>query len=207
MSIIAMPATLVIGDFSIGQRRFDMTEMSGETGNTKARLKGPPRWQLSMAAPSNGLQLANASIWEALLLQLRGGVNHMSAWDIARPLPRGSCRGTMTLNGAHSAGAVSLSISVTGQTGLTLLMGDWLQVGTGLTGQLFKVMADATAGASTIVVTVEPPMRIGMSDATAVNYTNALCHYKMVSPTAQWSVNPGFNTIRGFAADFIEQWA
>lgn len=209
MTIIAMSSTLagIIGDFRMGQKRFDLNEMSDSTGATKTRLLGPPRWQLGIAAPSNGLSLANASEWEATILLLRGGVNHFSAWDINRPLPRGTARGTWTLNGAHSAGATSISIAATGQNLLTLLKGDWFQIGSGLTGQLVKVVADTSFSTSVATVTVEPPLRTGYTGGTAITYNQALAHYKMITDAPQWSVRPGWNTQTGYAIDLMEQWS
>ena len=208
MSIIAMPAGLLCGSFSIGQHRYDLTEVSESTGASQARSLGPPRWLLSMSAPDRGLSETNAALWEAMILQLRGNTNFLSAWDIVKVAPRGTCRGTMTLSGAHAQGATSVVIAVTGQSGNTLIAGDWLQIGTGTSSQLVKVMATATAGASTITVVVEPPIRpaAGFSGGTAVTWDKALGHYKLVSEAAQWSYVPGFNTVSGFAIDLMEQW-
>lgn len=210
MAIITMPAIVAAncGEFSIGQRRFDLEEMSESSGATQARVLGPPRWQLSISSPSVGMSLAVASEWEAMLMLLRGKVNHLAAWDIVRFAPRGTCRGVMTLSGAHAQGATSLLIAVTGQSGLTLLKGDWLQLGTGTTSQLFKLVADATAGASNITVTVEPPVRPvgGFAGGTSVTWDKPLCHYKLASEAPSWSYRPGFNTQTGFALDLVEQW-
>jgi hypothetical protein len=195
MSIIAMPATLVVGAFSIGQKRFDVTEISDSSGASQARLLGPPRWTLSMASPGE-LSLAQASVWEAMILQLRGQVNFLSAWDIVRTRPRGTLSGSIT--GTISLGSTSLTLS--GQSG-TLLQGDWLQVGSGTSGQLFKAVADMSGG----VVTVEPPARVAFSGAS-VSYNPALGHYKLISEVAQWNYQPGSNAVQGFAIDLMEQW-
>jgi hypothetical protein len=161
-----------------------------------------------MAAPNIGLSEADAAVWEAMILQLRGGVNHLAAWDIVKNAPRGTCRGTMTLSGAHAQGVTALTIAVTGQTGLTLVPGDWLQIGSGTGGQLVKVVVGGTAGAATIAVTVEPPIRpaAGYAGATAVTWDKALGHYKLVSALPQWNYVPGINTVAGFAIDLVEQW-
>ena len=208
MAIIAMSTSLRCGMYAFGQRRFDVAEMSDSTGATQARLLGPPRWTLSMAAPNIGLSEADAAVWETMILSLRGGVNFLSAWDIVKNAPRGTCRGTMTLSGAHAQGATTVLIAVTGQSGLTLVPGDWLQIGSGTTGQLVKVMAGGTAGAATISVVVEPPIRpaAGYAGGTAVTWDKALGHYKLVSPAAQWNWVPGMNTVAGFAIDLVEQW-
>lgn len=208
MSVITMSTALIVGAFSIGQHRFDLSEVSESTGAAQARALGPQRWSMSLAAPNNGISQTAAAVWEAMILQLRGNTNHLAAWDIAKPAPLGTCRGAMTLSGAHAQGVTSLSIAVTGQSGLTLLPGDWLQIGSGTGGQLVKVMTGGTANASTITVVVEPPIRpaAGYAGATAVTWDKALGHYKMMTPSPQWNYVPGFNTVAGFALDLLEQW-
>jgi hypothetical protein len=200
-----MPTTLLFAPtgVTIAQKRFDLSTMSEASGNTQERLGAPPRWALSLRAPEN-MTPTNAAIWETVSIQLRGRVNHLSAWDPGRPAPRGTCRGTMTLSGTHNAGVTALTIAVTGQSGNTLLAGDWLQIGSGLTGQLVKITVAGTAGASTIAVTVEPPLRIQYAGATAVTWDKALGHYKQTS-SPQWSYRTR-DLLTGFSLDLLESW-
>jgi hypothetical protein len=142
-----------------------------------------------------------------MLLQLRGGVNHLSVYDPVRTAPQGTMRGTLTLNGTHGGGIVALSVTGGGgQAGATLKAGDWLQIGSGLgTSQLVKVMADATAnGSGVISLTVEPPLRGGFSSGTAVTWNKTLGYYKQTSEPA-WSYAPA-RMAGGYAADLLESW-
>jgi hypothetical protein len=207
MTVIALPAGLRIGGFTIGQARYDLAEMSDATGSMSARLFGPPRWKLGLAS-TDGLTMEQAATWEALVLQLRGGVNHLTVHDVVRPQPIGTMRGTMTLNGSHSAGAVALSVTAgAGQAAKTLLAGDWLQLASGLgTSQLVKVMAAATSnGSGVIALTVEPPLRIAFSGGAAVTWDRPVAYYKQLS-TPQWAYQPG-RTMGGFAVDLLESWS
>jgi len=72
---------------------------------------------------------------------------------------------------------------------------------------MVKIIADATAGASTITVFFEPPLRTAFSGAAAVSYSQALAYFKMLSDAPQWAAVPGFNTQAGYAIDLVEQWA
>lgn len=209
MAIITMPTNLILGSFNIAQARFDLSEMSETTGASQDRSFGPPRWRLSISAPS-ALSIESSAVWEALILKLRGRVNHLAAWDIMKPAPRGTMRGTLTLSGAHAQGATVLNITGgAGQAGTTLLAGDWIQVGSGTGGQLFKVVTDATAnGAGLIAATVEPPVRpvAGFAGGTAVTWDKALGHYKVTTQAPQWGYVPSVNAQSGFALDLMEQW-
>lgn len=207
----ALVATLGVGGVSWGQRRFDVAGGNDANGNTQDRLGAPPRWTLTLAAP-DAIEVDKAVLWETLLLQLRGRVNHLAAWDPKRPAPRGTMRGTMTINGAHSAGATTVNIIVTGtgQVGATLLAGDPLQLGTGLgTSQLVRVVTGGTAvntaGNSTIGVTVEPPLRVALSGGAAVTWDKALAYFKQASDAAMWTYYTG-RAMQGFSLDLIERW-
>jgi hypothetical protein len=206
VSIITLPTGLRIAECSVGQARYDMAEMSDATGHAAARLFGPPRWRMQLRSHPS-LTLAQAAQWEAMLLQLRGGVNHLAFADPVRKVPQGTMRGTLTLDGAHGAGVVALSVSGGGgQAATTLKAGDWLQLGSGLgTSQLVKVMSDATAnGSGVIALTVEPPLRSAFSGGAAVTWNSPLAYYKQLGePT--WSYAPG-RTAGGFALDLLESW-
>lgn len=207
MAIITLPTTLLAGTFTIGQKRYDLDEISDPSGNVASRLLGPPRWRLSMSSPDKASE-ARSKVWQVMLMQLRGKVNHLAAWDIARPAPLGTMRGSLTLSATAAAGATSISVTGgAGQAGTTMLAPDWLQLGSGLGSQTVMVMADATAnGSGVIVLTIEPPLRVGFTSGTVVTWDKPLVHYKMISEPANWQYDAGWLTKSGYALDFLEQW-
>ena len=208
MAIINQLDAMLIARLSMGVRRFDIHEMSGETGDSADRLLGAPRWLLSIQSPE-AVDAAAMDLWRQLIVKLRGRVNFLAAWDKGRPAPRGTMRGTMLLSGAIVKGATTLTIDAgAGQAGTTLLAGDWLQIGSALTGQLVMVVDDATAnGAGVIVVNFEHPIRLqaGYAGSTAITWDKALGHYKLTSESAMWVMDGGLKQ-GGAAADFMEQW-
>jgi hypothetical protein len=209
MAIITWPAALAVpAECSISQARYDMAENSDATGHRADRLFGPPRWRMALRS-IDAFTLAQAGVYEAMLLKLRGSVNHLAMFDPARQAPQGTLRGTLTLTGSHAAGATSLVIAAgAGQAGKTLLQGDWLQLSSGVgTSQLIKAVADATAdGAGAITATIEPPLRIGFAGGTTVTWDKPLGYYKQLG-TPQWSYRPGMRYKQaGFALDLLESW-
>lgn len=210
MSIITWPATLrVPAEFTISQARFDIVESSDATGAQADRLFGPPRWRVALRSVE-GFTLAEAGVWEAMLLQLRGGINRLALFDPVRTAPQGTMRGTMTLNGLHNAGVTAISVTAgAGQAGQTLLPGDWLQIGSGLgTSQLVKVMSAAAAnGSGVIALNIEPPLRIGFSTGAAVTWDRPVCHYRQLG-VPQWGYRAGLRIKSGgFALDLLEAWS
>jgi hypothetical protein len=111
MSIITWPTTLsTAAEFTLGQQRYDVTESSDSTGADAARLLGPPRWTVSLRSV-DAVPLAEAGAWEAMLLQLRGRVNHLALHDPVRAVPQGNLRGSPILNATAAAGARSLVLA------------------------------------------------------------------------------------------------
>lgn len=211
MSIVAMQPGLLVARITMGIRRFDIHEMSAETGDSADRILGVPRWLLTINSP-DAIDAAAMDLWRQILVKLRGRTNFLSAWDVGRPEPRGTMRGSMTLSGAIVKGASSMTIGTGGagggQAGTTLKAGDWLQIGSGLTGQLVMVVDDATAdGAGAITVNFEHPVRLlaGYAGGTTVTWDKSLGHYKMTSETAQWTMDGGLKQ-GGAGASFMEQW-
>jgi hypothetical protein len=199
MAIITLPTGMLFGAGSgMGQRRYDQQTGSDSTGAGQARSFGPPRWRLSLISPAK-LRPAEAALWEAVLLGLRGRLNHLAAHDVGKPAPLGTRRGTLTLGAAASAGDTSINVTGSG----TLLTGDWLGIGSGLgTSQLVKVMADA-AGAT---VVIEPPLRTAFSGGAAVTWDKPVAYYKTTSDPGLWTYNAG-GLQSNFALDLLEQWA
>lgn len=121
MSIVTWPTGLSVpASFTLGQQRYDMTESSDSTGADAARLLGPPRWTVSLRSVEL-MPLADAGLWEAMLLQLRGRVNHLAVYDPVRVAPRGTLRGAPTLNATVSAGATS-AVLANVRNGVNLLV-------------------------------------------------------------------------------------
>jgi hypothetical protein len=208
MAVITPPSTLAIGAQRIEQVTYDMTETSDVTGSMSVRIGGLPRWRMTVGMPTP-LEPARADVWKALVLQLRGRINHLAMWDGQRPQPRGTMRGTMTLSAGASAGATSVSITAgAGQASRTLLAGDWLQIGTGVgTSVLVMVVSDATAnGSGVITATIEPPLRYAFSSGAAVTWDRPVAYYKRISGAAGWDNVPLTGAHGGLSLDLIEQW-
>lgn len=111
MSIITVPDGLVApAGCTIGQARYDLTESSDSTGSEAARLLAPPRWSMSLRS-IEAMTPVEAGLWEAMLLQLRGRINHLAVHDFGRPEPAGTLRGTLTLQASAAAGDTSIVLA------------------------------------------------------------------------------------------------
>lgn len=208
MSIITIPTGMYFGGFTVGQRRFDIKEASDTTGAVKERMRAPPRWNVKMSPPGTGMSYDQAELWKGMLLQLEGGVNHLAIHDVSQTLPRGTMRGSPATSGTIAAGATSFVIDAgAGQSGATLRIGDWLQVGTGLGSQLVMVVAPVTLNGSGVgTVNIMPAFRTGYAGGTAVVYDKPVAHYKLATDMPEWAYQPGAFLVTGFNLEFMEQW-
>ena len=206
MAVITMPTTLILGRQAFKQRRFDISEVSDITGKQAARLLGPPRWGVSIASPSN-MSRDNGNIWEAMLMQLRGSINILAVWDVNKPAPMGTMRGTPTLSANATAGATSLALTGTGAS-TTLKIGDWLQVGTGHgNSQLVKVITNVTFSAGGVgSVTVEPPLRKLISSGQPIAWDKPVGYYRMVGSEFSWNAVPGAILTEGYGVELLEDF-
>ena len=210
MSIVILSTALKLSPGGgVGQRRFDMLTQSDSTGSQQARLLGPPRWTLRLVQP-DFLTLDEAGLWSAMALRLRGRVNHLAAWDPARPTPRGTIRGTLTLAATAAAGATVVSVTGgVGQAAKTVVAGDWFQIGAGLgTSQLVMCTAAATAdGAGVVSLSFEPPLRQGYASATAVAWDKPLAYYRQQTESTSWTYINNGAMVSGLSLDLLEAWS
>lgn len=201
MSTITFPTTLEAARLSWGQQRRDLVYSSAF--GSQAVENSPALWVVSLAPPP--LMDANAGPWQALMLLLKGKTNALALWNLARPAPLGTMRGTMTLVGAHAQGATTLAIRG-GAAASTLKQGDMLGVGSGTTQQVVMVTADATAnGSGVISVNTEPPLRNAFADWAAVTWDKPCALFRVTQSKASWDYTPGV-IVSGFALDLIEDW-
>lgn len=227
-----MPADLDLAEFTFGQKRYDLEEVSDSNGYAAARLMAPPRWTIGMRSPRS-MKIAAASKWEVFLIPLRGRVNHLEAWDVMRTAPQGTMRGSLVLAADVAAGATSMTLL--GAVG-TLAAADLLQIGSGLgSSQLVKVMGAVSAtvltsaaqtwtdgaannqawtdgaghaqtwsASGTAVVSFEAPTRRAYTRGTVVTWDKPRAYFKAVTESVDWGYASGGPFEGGFAQDFIE---
>lgn len=114
MSVIALPTDLHISRMSWGQRRND-TEFRSTFG-AQALESAVPLWAASITVDK--MSESNSGTWKTILMQLKGRINQLALYDIARPAPRGTMRGAMTLASAEAQGSTSIDIVTTYGTNL-----------------------------------------------------------------------------------------
>jgi hypothetical protein len=156
------------------------------------------RWLMSLEVDAR--DFADAAYIEAFVNSLRGQVNTVALHHFARPAPRGTMRGTLTLSAGASQGSGTLNITGgSGQASKTLLAGDMLGCG----GLLLMVASDATAnGSGVITVNLTNRVRTLLASAATVAWDKPTANFRMVGNSG---VQYGSASSEAMSFDFAEK--
>ena len=141
------------------------------------------RWEAEITLPA--MARASAEQWVAWLLSMRGREGTFLLGDPVGKTPRGSAGGTPVVNGAGQTGdSISIDGCTASQTGW-LKAGDYIQLGSGASASLHKVLQDVnSSGAGQATLDVWPSIRNAPADnATVVVST------PMSTSSTEWSIN------------------
>lgn len=197
MAVINIPT-----GFSVARQTWEQTRMDVEFRSmfgAQAIEGSAPLWSTTITS-----SLKRPEQWQALMMQLRGRSNQVALPNFGRPAPKGTMRGTMTA-GAATQGATAMTITASGQASKTLLAGDFLGVGSGLTQQVVMLTADATSNASGVIaVSFEPPLRNALTAGAAVTWDKPKALFRRTESKAGWDYEPG--TVKQMTFSFLEDW-
>ncbi len=207
MSIIDLPQGLPVKSQAWGLRSYDQAFSNGDSGASQVAVLGPIRRTCSLVS-EEAIPIADeAALWTGLAHALNGRVNRLAVYDVLRPQPRGTARGSWTAAAAAAAGSDMVVIQAgAGQAGRTLVPGDWVGVNQGgLQRQLLYVRAPVQVdGAGLLSVSVAPALRWAVAAGAAIVWDRPTCLMRQVGTDAKWT-SQGSAT-GGFSLDLIESW-
>jgi hypothetical protein len=163
-----------------------------------------PLWEVNLSGVPQYWPEAHQMM--AFLESFDGYKNPLELWNLVQPVPLGTMRGAMVLNADAAQGATSLVISAgSGQAGTTLLKGDLLGLGNGITQQVIRVSENATAdGSGVITVQIGTPLRNAFASGAAVtwNKPKALFRQKTLNEGIEYQAVIG----QPWTLSLIEDW-
>lgn len=142
---------------------------------------------LSVACELPRMLRPAAEEWIAFLLTLNGVEGTFLLGDPLGGTPRGAWGGTPVVEGEAQTGR---SLYVSGLDPFTdIKTGDWIQLGTGTSSRLHKVLNDETTDSSgETFIDVWPRIRSAPADQAAIVYQNAKGAFRLSSNQRQWSL-------------------
>lgn len=187
---LALPAHTGIRSINIRAVNAVAYSESPFTFAGQAQASAGQRWMADASLPP--MKYEDAEQWIAWLVSLRGRFGTFLMGDPLRCIARGTARGTdtVTVAGAGQTGqTLNITSSVVATAGY-LKAGDYIQLGTGATTTLHKVLTDVTTDATgDATLTLWPHVRTAPADASAVVVEKAKGRWRLASNESEWSVN------------------
>lgn len=145
--------------------------------------------RLEVEATLPPMTRAQAEYWNTFMLKLNGMRGSFLLGDPTGKTPRGIATGTPVVNGASQTGNSLLTsgwtISITG----ILLAGDYIQIGTGSSSRLHKVLDDVNSdGSGLATLLLWPSLRSSPSNGTSIITSNTTGIFRLASNEITWNI-------------------
>lgn len=186
---LSLPTSIGIAQITLSANNAVAISQSPFTFQQQIFQHPGQRWTASVSIPA--IQRDLAEPWIAFLLSLNGPVGTFLLGDPNGKAPRGTAT-SATITG--SAGSSSPSISMTG----TLLAGDYIQIGSGSTASLHKVLVDRSG---TGTIEIWPALRSSVTGST-VTLTNTVGRFRLQGSEQTFSIDD--SSKYGISFDCVE---
>ena len=186
---LALPTSIGIAEITLSANNAVAISQSPFTFQQQIIQHPGQRWTASVTIPPVRRDLAEP--WVAFLLAMNGPVGTFLLGDPNAKAPRGTATSATITGAARSS---SPTITMTG----TLLAGDYIQIGSGVTATLHKVLQDKNG---TGTVEIWPALRSTASSAT-VTLTNTVGRFRLSGTQQSFNINDA--SIYGISFDAVE---
>lgn len=132
----------------------------------------------------------DAEEWLAWLLSMRGRYGTCLFGDASGRVPRGSALGTPVVNGGGQSGIVLNTDGWMANSAGVLLPGDYIQLGTGASSRLHKVLTTVSSDLyGNALVDIWPRLRESPADADPITLTNTKGRFRLAGNVASWDID------------------
>lgn len=186
---LALPTSIGIAQITLTANNAVAISQSPFTFQQQIIRHPGQRWTASVTIPPVRRDLAEP--WLAFLLALNGPVGTFLLGDPNGKAPQGTATSATITGTARSS---TPTITMTG----TLLAGDYIQIGSGDTATLHKVLHNIDG---TGAVDIWPALRSDVTDAT-VTLTNTVGKFRLSGTQQSFNINDA--SIYGISFDAVE---
>lgn len=183
------PTTIGIEQIEIRAVNAVATSQSPFTYKQQVISFGGQRWEASVSIPS--VLRDKAAEWATMLVALKGQTGTFLLGDPDYVAPRGTVSSCVVSGGA---GSETVSVVMTG----SLLAGDYIQLGSGSSARLHKVLVNQSGSGN---LEIWPALRSTYTDETAI-FNSPKGLFRLASNTSSWSINN--SSAYGISFDAIE---
>ena len=149
------------------------------------------RWEAQISIPP--LRKDVMEDWTAFVVSLKGHFGTFLLGDPNMAEPRGTAKdtpGTPVVFGASQTGnTLTIDGLPTSETGY-LLAGDYIQLGSGSSANLYKVLNDVnTNGSGQATLDIWPDIITAPADNATVVLTNTVGRFRLADRMSEWTIN------------------
>ena len=186
MTIIAMPTSPAFTTSDWGIRRTVAVSESPFTGQTQVQKYSKAQWYATLSLPP--MKRSEARHWQAFFMMLEGRANTFLLGDPDAKTVAGSSGDAPTsISVASSAAIGATSVTLNIGAGKKLHRGSYVQFAGGqYLPRLHMVVDDNTGNGP---VTIQPPLKDGITTGTTVTFASARGLFRMDSNELTWSAN------------------
>jgi hypothetical protein len=186
---LALPTSIGIAEITLSANNAVAISQSPFTFQQQIIQHPGQRWTASVSIPPVRRDLAEP--WVAFLLAMNGPVGTFLLGDPNAKAPQGTATSATITGAARSS---SPTITMTG----TLLAGDYIQIGSGATATLHKVLQDRNG---TGTIEIWPALR-SVASSAAVTLTNTVGRFRLSGTQQSFGINDA--SIYGISFDCVE---
>lgn len=132
----------------------------------------------------------DAEMWVSFLLKMKGRYGTFLMGDPSGVTARGAVSGTPLVDGGGQSGG---DLNIKGGTASVsnwIRAGDYIQLGSGSTAQLYKVLNnESTSGTGTVSVEIWPNLRSSPADNAPIVVSNTVGRWRLSDNTSAWDIN------------------
>lgn len=188
---LSLPTVAGIAQIKISARNAVAVSSSPFTYKQQVMQHQGARWEADVSLPPT--QRADAEEWIAFLISLKGQYGTFLMGDPMGATPRGSASsapGTPLVNGANQTGETLAIDGLPNNATNYLRAGDYIQLGTGATSRLHKVLENASSnGSGEATLSIWPALRESPSDNAAVTVSNTKGVFRLATSESSFSIN------------------
>jgi len=185
---VSFPASIGFANLNIRARTVVGVNASPFTGQQQVYRHQGQWWEAEVSLPP--MKRADAEQAIAFLLKMNGQYGTFLLGDKANPSTRGVGTGTPLVNGASQTGDELITDGWTVSTTGILKAGDWIQLGSGSTTRLYKVLDDVNSdGSGNATINIFPNLRSSPDDDAAITVSNTQGLWRLVSNETEYSID------------------
>ena len=185
---VTFPASIGVSSINIRARTVVGVSASPFTGQQQVYRHQGQWWEAEVTLPP--MKRSDAEQVIAFLLKMNGQYGTFLLGDFSSAAPRGVGTGTPLVNGASQTGDELVTDGWTADTTGILKAGDWIQLGSGSTTRLHKVLDDVDSdGSGNATINIFPSLRESPADDDAVVVTNTKGRWRLSSNETEYSLD------------------